>query len=167
MISMKRIWAPWRMKYIEENESAGCIFCEKPKVKKDKKSYILYRGKLCFVMMNIFPYTHCHIMVAPYRHLHSYSKLNREELLEVGSVVQESIRVLDETLHAEGLNIGVNEGRVAGAGIDQHMHIHIVPRWKGDTNFMPLLAEVRVFPEHLDETFDKIYPVFQKIRLSL
>lgn len=164
---MERIWAPWRMEYIEENDSEECIFCEKPKIKNDKKSYILFRGELSFVIMNIYPYTYGHIMVSPYRHISSFSKLKKDELLELVLTVQESIEILREVFKAEGFNVGINEGRIAGAGIDRHMHVHIVPRWKGDTNFMPTLADVRVFPEHLDKTYQKLYPEFQKIKLSL
>ena len=162
---MKRIWAPWRMAYIEESKSNGCIFCEKPKEKNEKKSYILSRGELCFVMLNIFPYTHGHIMVSPYRHVRSISKLTKEELFELSLVVQRSVEVLKRAFEPEGFNIGINEGRIAGAGFDEHVHVHIVPRWGGDTNFMPVLAEVRVFPEHLDRTYEKLHPVFQKIKL--
>lgn len=162
---MKRIWAPWRMEYIEDSESKECIFCEKPEMRDNRKSYILYKGELSFVILNIFPYAYSHIMIAPYRHVSSFSKLKKDELLELVLIVQKSIEMMKKSLNPEGFNIGINEGKIAGAGIDEHMHVHIVPRWAGDTNFMPMLGEIKVFPEHLNTTYKKLLPFFQKIKL--
>lgn len=162
---MKRIWAPWRMEYIEDSESEECIFCEKPKMKSDRKNYILYKGCLSFVILNIFPYAYSHIMIAPYRHISSFTKLKKEEIFEVALIVQKSIEILRKTFKPDGFNIGVNEGKIAGAGVEEHMHVHVVPRWAGDTNFMPTLAETKVFPEHLHTTYRKLFPLFKKIKL--
>jgi len=162
---VKRIWAPWRMEYIEDSESKECIFCEKPKMKSDRKNYILYKGCLSFVILNIFPYAYGHIMIAPYRHLSSFTKLKKEEIFEVALIVQKSIEILRKTFKPDGFNIGVNEGKIAGAGVEEHMHVHVVPRWAGDTNFMPTLAEIKVFPEHLLTTYRKLFPLFKKIKL--
>ena len=160
---MERIWAPWRIQYIEAEKDDGCIFCDKPKQKRDKENYILYRAKTSFVIMNIYPYISGHLMVAPYRHVAKLSALDEEEVGEIMKVVSECTKVLEEAMTPQGFNIGAHLGKVAGAGIEEHLHIHVVPRWERDTNFMPVISDTRVIPEALDSTYDKLLPVFQRL----
>lgn len=161
---MKRLFAPWRGEYIRGsiNES-GCIFCEKPKEQKDRENLILYRDKLVFVIMNKFPYNSGHIMVVPFKHTADMSELTDEEMVRLFRLTDYSIRILKKRLNAQGINVGMNLGRVAGAGVDQHLHIHIVPRYNGDTNFMPILAEIKVVSEHLERTYDDLLTEFNQI----
>ena len=130
--------------------------CEKPKQNKDALNYILYRGGKNFIILNTYPYNPGHLMVAPYRHVANIEELTEEERNEHFEVVCWSVRVLRQVFNPGGFNIGINEGKVAGAGIDDHFHTHIVPRWQGDTNFMPVLADIRVVPEALTETYQKL-----------
>jgi len=161
---MKQLWAPWRIKYILEADKAdGCIFCDKPKEDKDQENLILYRGRKCFVMMNKFPYNNGHLMIAPYRHTADLAGLSPEEREELMALAGMSVEVLERTLSAQGFNIGMNLGRVAGAGIDQHLHLHVVPRWSGDTNFMPILGDVKVISEALEETYRKLRSGFEDL----
>ena len=153
---MKQIWAPWRIEYIQMEKPEGCILCDKPKQTDDVSNYILYRGDKNFVIMNSYPYNPGHLMVAPYRHVANLEELNDEERHEHFNMVSQSVRLLKEIFNPTGFNIGMNIGRVAGAGIDDHIHTHIVPRWQGDTNFMPVIADVRVMPEALAETYNKL-----------
>ena len=153
---MKRIWAPWRIKYIEMEKPQGCIFCDKPKEDNDAANYIIYRGDKNFVILNAYPYNPGHLLVVPYRHIASMEELNDEELKEHFKIVQQSPGILRQVFKPEGLNIGINQGRVAGAGIEDHFHTHIVPRWNGDTHFMPVLADVKVLPEALADTYNKL-----------
>ena len=153
---MKHIWAPWRVEYIRAEKPKGCILCEKPAQDADTENYILYRGGKNFVMLNAYPYNPGHLMVAPYRHIDSLAEMTEEERKEHFDIVSRSVEVLRGELNPGGFNMGVNLGRVAGAGIDDHIHTHIVPRWPGDTNFMPVVADVRVVPEALAETYDKL-----------
>ena len=147
------LWAPWRMQYIVGPKSNGCILCEKAKGDEDTKNLILARGPLTYVLMNIYPYNSGHLMIAPYRHLKSLEKLSPDETAEMIAWASKSERILREAFHAEGFNIGVNVGKVAGAGIDDHLHMHVVPRWNGDTNFMPVLGDVKVIPQSLDSAW--------------
>ncbi|MDH5695220.1 MAG: HIT domain-containing protein [Dehalococcoidia bacterium] len=153
---MEHIWAPWRIKYIQMEKVAGCILCEKPKQDSDTQNYILYRGEKNFIILNSYPYNPGHLMIAPYRHVASLEGLTKEELHEHFEIVSRSIKVLRQVFNPGGFNIGINMGKVAGAGIDDHFHTHIVPRWQGDTNFMPVISEARVIPEALAETYDKL-----------
>ena len=153
---MEQIWAPWRIKYIQMEKPEGCILCDKPGQKDDALSYILYRGDKNFVIMNSYPYNPGHLMVAPYRHIASLEELTDEERNEHFKIVSQSIKVLKQVFNPGGFNIGANVGKIAGAGIDDHFHTHIVPRWQGDTNFMPVVAEVGVVPEALVETYEKL-----------
>ncbi len=150
---MERIWAPWRIEYILMEKPEGCILCEKPKEDNDEQNYILYRGDNNFIMLNSFPYNPGHLLVAPYRHIGSLEELTEEERNEHFEMVSRSIRVLREAFNPGGFNIGANMGKVAGTGIDDHFHSHIVPRWQGDTNYVPVLADVRVVPQALAETY--------------
>ena len=154
---MRRIWAPWRMQYIRNpDKNKSCILCDKPGEKKDKANYILYRGKYNYIILNAFPYTPGHLMVAPYRHLDNINDLAMKEAAEHVRLVQLGVRLLEKEAHPDGFNLGMNLGKVAGAGLDKHIHTHIVPRWNGDHNFMTVLADVRVLGEGLDVTYQKL-----------
>jgi ATP adenylyltransferase len=153
---MEHIWAPWRIKYIRMGKTEGCILCDKPKEDKDVANYILHRGKHNFVILNSYPYNPAHLMVAPYRHVDSLEKLTKAELHEHYEMVSRCLQILRETFNPGGFNIGMNLGKMAGAGIDDHIHTHIVPRWVGDTNFMPVTSGVRVIPQALAESYDKL-----------
>ncbi len=157
---MKRIWAPWRIQYIQMGKPKGCILCDKPKEKKDVGNYILHRGKNNFIMLNAFPYNPGHLMIAPYRHVASPEALTAAERNEHFELVAKSVKVLKAVFKCEGLNVGINLGRAAGAGIDDHFHTHIVPRWNGDTNFMPVLGDIKVINEALAETYRKLVGKF-------
>lgn len=159
---MEQLWAPWRLEYIVGEKVDGCIFCVFPQQTNDRDNRILHRGKHAFVIMNAFPYSNGHLLVAPYRHTGDLSDLTSEESLEMMQLVQTSIRVLKEAVNPDGLNIGVNQGTAAGAGIADHVHMHIVPRWNGDTNFMPVFADVKVIPEALETTYDKLKVIFDR-----
>ncbi len=148
---MEKIWAPWRVKYITRKKSFECIFCQKPREKQDKKNFIIRRTKTAFSILNIFPYNTGHLMVAPYRHIKDLRRLSKTELSELMDLVKFSMDLLDKKLKPQGYNIGLNVGRVGGAGFDGHLHIHIVPRWKGDTNFMPVINDTKVMSQSLNE----------------
>lgn len=158
---MEQIWAPWRIKYIMMEKPKGCILCDKPGQSNDVQDYILYRGKHNFIILNSFPYNPGHLMIAPYRHISSLEELNHEELHEHYEIVSRGIGILRQVFHPQGFNIGMNIGKVAGAGIDDHIHTHIVPRWQGDTNFVPVLSDVKVIPEALVETYDRLKDRFR------
>ena len=158
---MDRIFAPWRIRYILAPKPKDCIFCQAPREKDDRKNLVLFRGKTCYIIMNRNPYNPGHVMVCPYRHVASTEDLTDEELLEAMKLVNLSIEVIREAMSPDGFNIGVNIGKVAGAGIAAHLHIHIVPRWNGDTSFMPILADVQIIPEALEETYEKLLTVIK------
>ncbi len=163
---MKRLWTPWRMVYLKSaSKQSGCIFCAKVKARRssDRKNLVVQRGERAFVMMNLYPYTSGHLMVAPYDHTGALEALDGDTLKEMMLLVGTSIRALRATMNPQGFNIGINLGRVAGAGVEDHVHIHIVPRWNGDTNFMPVFAEVRMIPELLPQTYDKLREAFQAL----
>jgi ATP adenylyltransferase len=151
---MKRLWAPWRIEFLE-SPSRECIFCENPKKGKDESNLILIRGREAFVMMNKFPYNSGHLMVSPYRHVLRLEDLNENESADIFRLLQECSILLTRVFEPDGFNMGANIGSTAGAGFE-HLHIHIVPRWDGDTNFMPVLAETKVLPEHLLRTYRKL-----------
>ena len=156
---MERIWAPWRMEYILAEKPQGCIFCDR-EGESDRQRLILHRTPHCFVLLNRFPYTNGHLMVAPNRHTADLNELGDEEMLDLFRTVRLCRNVLQESASPQGFNIGVNLGRAAGAGEDEHLHIHIVPRWNGDTNFMSVLSDLRVMPENLLTTYEKLLPGF-------
>jgi len=157
---MKTLWAPWRMEYILSDKSGGCMFCELPKQDRDRENLILYRSTHIFVMMNRYPYNNGHLMVVPHVHTPSFDGLTDEALLDFIKTTQLSVNALRKALAPEGFNIGINIGKVAGAGMEEHVHLHMVPRWGGDTSFMTVLGEVRVIPEHVLETYDKLFAAF-------
>lgn len=153
---MERLWAPWRMEYIgsaKEGKDQGCIFCEKPKEGDDEKAYILARTEKSFAMLNAYPYNSGHLMVAPFGHVGELEGLEVDELLDLQKLLQRSIKALKEAMQPDGFNIGMNLGTVAGAGIPDHLHWHVVPRWSGDTNFMPVAADTKVLPQTLVSSF--------------
>ena len=149
---MKQLWAPWRLEYVQgADELPGCVFCGAAALT-DEDGLIVHRGERAFVLLNKFPYVSGHLMVAPYRHVGEFGDLSHEEALEIHRLASAGLGALAETTLPQGYNLGWNLGRVAGAGIVDHVHLHVVPRWSGDTNFMPVLADVKVLPQHLDET---------------
>lgn len=156
----KTIWAPWRIEYILGNKEGGCFLCRMFAEKNDRDNLLLKRGKTCAVVMNRYPYTSGHLMVAPYRHLEHLKEMSQEERLELTDLSIDAVEILKEELKPDGLNLGFNLGAAAGAGLKDHIHQHIVPRWTGDTNFMPVLADTRIMPQSLMEQYDVLYPLF-------
>ena len=153
---MKRLWAPWRLEYVGgTEEQEGCIFC-KAAEGDDEEGLVAHRGREAFVVLNKFPYASGHLMVAPYRHVGEFAELTDEEVLEIHRGASQGIGMLGELYTPQGFNLGWNLGRIAGAGVTDHVHLHVVPRWAGDTNFMPVLADVKVLPEHLTESRRKL-----------
>ena len=161
---MKKLWAPWRMKYIStiSKSEKGCVFCTKPRTNKDRANLILWRGKHCFVVMNLYPYNNGHLMIVPYLHTAKLEELDSNVITEMWGAVARSTAILKKAFRAEGFNVGLNIGRVGGAGIDQHLHLHIVPRWNGDTNFMAILGETKVISQGLEDAYDALLPYFRK-----
>ncbi len=153
----EQLWAPWRLQYIESAEKyPGCIFCDFPKEDADATRYIVHRSSHAFIILNAFPYSNGHLMVVPYKHTASLESLSDEELLDIMQLNRLGVALLKRVFKPHGYNLGVNMGTVAGAGIADHIHWHIVPRWNGDTNFMPVLADVRVIPESLEVCYHRI-----------
>jgi ATP adenylyltransferase len=144
------LWAPWRLEYIESDDQPRCIFCD------PDQHLVVHRGKLAFVLLNRFPYTSGHLMVAPLRHEGIFGCLTDAEALEIHRLAATAVATLEREYSAQGLNVGWNLGRAAGAGIVDHLHLHVVPRWIGDTNFMPVLGGVRVIPEALEATAERL-----------
>jgi ATP adenylyltransferase len=157
---MKILWAPWRMSYILNDKEEDCIFCPGENRDDDRARLILHMGTHTMVMMNRYPYNNGHLLVAPVRHVPELQDLRNEEMLDVMLMVRKSVDILRGIMNPEGFNVGLNLGRVAGAGMEQHMHFHIVPRWNGDTNFMTVFGDVRVIPEHIQQTYEKLRPEF-------
>ena len=155
------LWAPWRMEYILGPKEKGCIFCDKPRQTQDRENLIVHRGRLAFVIMNKYPYNNGHLLVVPYRHEAELDRLLPEENLELMALLQRSAVALKNTCAPHGFNIGMNVGAVAGAGIDSHLHFHIVPRWNADTNFMPVTGHTKVISEGLWETWENLREKFQ------
>ena len=158
-LAEQRLWAPWRLEYITGEKQEECIFCAKPALD-DEEALIVRRGDRCFVILNAFPYTSGHVMVAPYSHVADLTDLDEATSRELMSLTQEALRAIGRAYGPDGFNVGANLGTVAGAGVADHVHLHVVPRWEGDTNFMPVLGEVRVLPESLDETRRRLKQAF-------
>lgn len=151
-----RIWAPWRLAYVKDaskDMEGECIFCAKPAARDDAESLIVHRGERCFVILNLFPYTNGHLMVAPYEHVGRIQDVPAETLAETMALAQRAMARLDEVYDPQGYNVGFNQGRVAGAGVEHHIHLHVVPRWGGDTNFMSVIADTKVMPQTLEESY--------------
>lgn len=157
---MDRIWAPWRMEYLLNDTPARCIFCGESDNVSDRETLLLHRTPCSSVMLNRYPYSNGHLLVAPLRHAATLDRLTGEELQDLFELVRRSCAVLNEVAAPEGFNIGMNIGRAAGAGVADHLHVHIVPRWNGDTNYMSIIADVRVIPEALLATYDTLLPHF-------
>lgn len=155
------LWAPWRMAYIGGPRSEGCLLCDLAREHQDRECLILHRGPRTYVVMNRYPYNNGHLMVVPYRHCADLDQLSAEDSLELMHETQRAARILQRRFGAEGFNVGMNLGRAAGAGIADHIHIHVVPRWVGDTNFMPVLADTKVMPDYLEATYEKLVPLFR------
>ncbi len=161
---MDRIWAPWRIEYIlSDKKENGCVFCNAIADSNDDKRLVVYRGELAFVIMNKYPYNAGHVMVVPNRHVSNPVDLSDQEQLEMFQLLNRSLKAIRSALKPEGFNMGMNLSRTAGAGIDDHLHIHIVPRWNGDTNFMPVIADTKVISEAIEETFIKIKKAFGEV----
>ena len=160
---MDRLWAPWRLSYVTAAPapSTDCIFCDA----RDSRDHelVLFRGRQCFVILNLYPYNNGHLMVVPNRHLCTLESLEEPERNELMALTRLSEMALTEAYHPQGMNIGLNLGKVAGAGIENHLHVHLVPRWSGDTNFMTAVGQTRVLPEDLGETAARLRPIFEKM----
>jgi ATP adenylyltransferase len=162
-VASQRIWAPWRLAYVKDaSKSSGeeCIFCAKPAEDDDAANLIVHRGERCFVILNLFPYTNGHLMIAPFEHLGSLPDLDSETAAEMMALTQRAITILDGEYSPNGFNVGVNQGQVAGAGVEHHVHMHVVPRWGGDTNFMSVLADTRVMAQTIAQTYEALRDSF-------
>ena len=157
---MQTLWAPWRMDYIKQEKPRGCIFCLFPAEESDRDNLLLARSAHSFAMLNRFPYNSGHLMVIPRRHVSDLNALPEAEHADLQRLLRIAVAVLSDDYKPEGMNIGMNLGRIAGAGIDQHLHWHVVPRWGGDTNFMPVVGDTKVMVEHLAGAFDRLRPKF-------
>ena len=162
-LTMKKLWAPWRIEYIRESKGDGCIFCDKPANGDDRAMLILYRGELSYVMMNLFPYNNAHLMIAPYEHVADPLDLSPEAKPEIMALTDKSMEIIRKLMNPEGFNFGANFGVSAGAGIEEHIHYHLVPRWQGDTNYMPVVGHTKVQVQGLRETYDELRPEFDRI----
>ena len=156
----QRLWAPWRLDYIESEKPEGCIFCTAAAGDDDAAVYVVARAETCFVMLNAYPYNNGHVMVSPYEHVPSIEGLAEPALLELMTLTQRCLKAIRDTYGPEGFNIGVNQGKVAGAGIDDHVHLHVVPRWGADTNFMPAIGSTRVLPQSLADSYSALSKAF-------
>ncbi len=152
----QRLWTPWRMQYILSDKSGDCVLCEAARSADDPGHFVLERGERNFVIMNLYPYTSGHLMVVPYQHVAGLEDLDDETLAEAMCLVRRCAMLLRHVMHPEGFNVGINLGKAAGAGLHEHLHIHIVPRWVGDTNFMPVLGDTRVVPEMVADSYQKL-----------
>jgi ATP adenylyltransferase len=153
---METKWTPWRMKFIMGPKLEGCLFCDKATATEDRANFVLFRGPTCYIILNAYPYNNGHLMVVPYAHVRNLDELDAPALTEIMLLTKRSITVLKKTMNPDGFNMGINIGKVAGAGVDGHVHFHVVPRWLGDTNFMPVLGDTRLIPELLVDTYDKL-----------
>ena len=156
---MDRLWSPWRLEYVTGAKSEkGCVFCLN-----SDRSLVVFEGRTCYVLLNLYPYNNGHLMVVPFRHVASLGALTPEELQEMALLVQRTEAALLEAYQPQGINVGINLGKPAGAGILEHIHVHAVPRWNGDTNFMTVVGEMRVLPESLGDSAARLRPIFEKL----
>jgi len=165
MKTVRTVFTPWRLKYItgfkNKREKKTCFLCDAAKnPEKDEENLVLYRGKHAFIIMNRYPYNTGHLLIAPYRHVGDWSDLTEEERSEIAELIALAENKLRELLHPDGFNVGINIGDVAGAGLPGHVHVHIVPRWKGDTNFLPVVSDIRLVPEDVEGTYARLKPLF-------
>lgn len=157
---MNKIWAPWRIKYIQKPKNKNCIFCLYSKnIKSDEKQFVIFRGKHSFSLLNIYPYNNGHFMVCPVRHVKDLEALKQEEALDLFEVLKKTKKIINKILRPKGYNIGINLGTVSGAGIDKHLHIHVVPRWQGDTNFMPIISNTKIISQSLIDLYNKLIEI--------
>jgi ATP adenylyltransferase len=163
---MDRLWTPWRLSYVGSEKPAGCIFCVKPAEDRDTDNLILGRGERAYVLLNLYPYNSGHLMVVPYEHTGDFTTLPAEIGAELFALTQRSLAALTAEYRPQGFNVGLNLGEVAGGSVSAHLHLHVVPRWGGDTNFMPVTADTKVLPETLDQTYRRLLPYFGTPPLS-
>jgi len=163
VVRMDRLWAPWRLEYVTSKHASGeCVFCQSVG-SPERDALSLFEGDTCYVVLNLYPYNNGHLMVVPHRHVGRLAELTSEELLEMAVLTQRAEVALNEAYEPQGINVGINLGRSAGAGILEHIHIHAVPRWAGDTNFMTVVGRARVLPEDLATTARRLRPVFERL----
>jgi len=173
---MERLWTPWRLAYVTgSSEAAGCVFCPSTRESADARSgqsadsfesLVVYRGRSCYVILNLFPYNNAHLLVVPNRHVASLAQATVEERCELMDLASVAETAITEVYAPHGMNMGINLGKPAGAGIPGHLHLHVVPRWDGDTNFMTVVGQTRVLPEELPQTADKLRPIFERLTQS-
>lgn len=156
---MQRLWAPWRLDYVRSSKENGCFLCHAMAGKDDRANLILKRGVTCCVIINRYPYNNGHLMICPFRHVSSLSDMTSDERLETMNLTTEAVTALTGAMHPDGFNIGINLGQAAGAGLVDHIHTHIVPRWGGDTNFMPVFSDTKVVPQSLDDLWRELHPL--------
>ena len=162
-MASQRIWAPWRLEYVKDaskDKGSECIFCAALDADDDAANLVVHRGDRCFVILNKFPYTNGHLMVAPYEHVAELQRLDEETLAELMSLAQRGMNALEQSYAPHGYNVGFNQGRVAGAGVEHHIHMHVVPRWGGDTNFMPVLGDTRVMNQARHDSYETVKEAF-------
>jgi ATP adenylyltransferase len=162
-MSENRIWAPWRLEYVEDADKDNedrCIFCAKPALGDEETALILHRAEHSFAMLNLFPYTNGHLMISPYEHIGRIQEIPAETTSEMLALAKQAMDRLEEVYRPQGFNVGFNQGRAAGAGVEHHIHMHIVPRWGGDTNFMPVIADHRVMPQSLEDSYRALVGAF-------
>ena len=159
---MDQLWAPWRLEFVKQEKPQGCIFCLFPADTKDEANLVLGRSTNSFVMLNKFPYNNGHLMVIPRRHTADLARLPSDEFSDLHRLLQTAVSVVEEAYQPHGMNVGMNLGKTAGAGIADHLHYHVVPRWEGDTNFMPVVSETKVMIEHVKTSFARMRPIFDK-----
>jgi ATP adenylyltransferase len=158
---MKRLWSPWRLEYLTAPKEEGCIFCRAVESKDDRGNLVLLRGERAFLILNRYPYNNGHIMVVPYAHVPSLEDLDAPTLTELMELLKQGLAALRVAMGPEGFNVGANLGQVAGAGVEDHVHLHVVPRWTGDTNFMPIIGDMRVIPQTWLQTYDELRAALQ------
>lgn len=164
-MSLKHLWAPWRMEYLtsdKKEERVGCVFCGLASSREDKKNLVVHRMERVFVVLNKYPYNNGHLMVIPYAHATDLTQLEDDSLGEMWRALRRAVKALQRAYRPEGFNIGMNLGLAGGAGIPGHLHLHVIPRWNGDTNFMPLIAETKALPQHLMTSYDQIHSQFEE-----
>jgi ATP adenylyltransferase len=162
---LEHLWSPWRLEYVTGAKQSECVFCVAP-THPDSDSLIVFRGTLCYVILNLYPYNNGHLMVVPFRHVANLASLSADELSEIGVLTQRSEVALNEAYTPQGINVGINLGKPAGAGVLDHLHVHLVPRWNGDTNFMTVVGEMRVLPESLASSAARLRPIFATLARS-
>lgn len=165
LLEVERLWTPWRRGFVEgaaaDHQTTQCFLCALPAQQDDAKNFVLYRGTAVFALLNLYPYNTGHVMVAPFRHTGDFAHLDSATASELTALTQGSLDALERAYHPDAFNVGMNLGKAAGAGVPDHLHVHVVPRWNGDTNFMPVVANTKVLPESLDQTYERLAPLFR------